>query len=639
MRTGDEVRVITAYGHLLRRPGRLAFACVAGTLLLAATAHAQLAITEMMSKSAGTLGGANVNIRADFWELTNFGSNTVDLTDYKFADNKDKKKPLIPVGAPPLFIHGGESVIFVRYYDEAFFRGWWGACLSSNVQVRTYPDPGFSGNGDLLSVYDASTHLVDRVNFDEAHAGLSFVYDPNTGAFTNRSMLGEGEACRATLSDDIASPGVTTGPIPLRIVQQPKNLVIYAQLDATFNVSAIGVPRPRDYRWYFNGTRIGNNEASLTVTNASAASEGVYSVRVANGFTTLFSTEARLTVNTNPSAPVILAPPVDATVVTGRTARFSISVAALPLASYQWFSNGMTMTGATSRTLFIPDCTLDMSGAEFCVRAKNPLGTKTHCARLYVTTRPDLRITEVQAFPVAATGTNCLGHHDWFEVTNFGSNAVDLLGYRFSDTATLLGSVAVTQPMLVEPNESVVFVKNPTVGSFIDWWGEDQLPRGLKIFPFGGLSLSPQGEAVYLWSASAEDSDEYIDSISYARNLEGVSQRFDYDLAPFGLDSVEGDFGAFRAQPCGDVGSPGYTRNPPPRFVSIAREANVTHLKWRGVAGKTYRLEYNTEAQTSNWSLLGTMQTTSSLPTWVDAPGAGNVSLNQRFYRVVELAP
>ena len=62
---------------------------------------------------------------------------------------------------------------------------------------------------------------------------------------------------------------------------------------------------------------------------------------------------------------------------------------------------------------------------QYCVRAENPLGTNTACARLYVTAKPDLRITEVQAYPV----TGCADHHDWFEVTNFGTNAVNLLGF------------------------------------------------------------------------------------------------------------------------------------------------------------------------------------------------------------------
>jgi hypothetical protein len=595
----------------------------------------------MMSKSSSTFGRTSVTNDHDFWELTNFGSNTLNLAGYKFADNKNPKRLLVTNGAPPLLIHGGESIIFVRNTvstNEAQFRAWWGSCLDSNVQVRFYDSPGFSSYGDSLSVYDAARNLVDKVNFGEATHGVSFVYDASSGVFGALSILDQGPTCRAATADDIASPGKTTGPIPLRIMQQPTNLVVGPDLDVGFQVDVVGLPRARYYKWFFNGMTIpGANEARLLVPHVSAADEGVYAVTVGNGFTTLLSSNATLTINTNPSAPVILEAPVNATVVTNRTARFSVSISAFPAATYQWFSNGVALVDETSRTLFIPNCTLDMSGAEICVRAENPLGTRTACAQLYVTTTPDLRFTEVQAYPF----TNCDSHHDWFEVTNFGTNAVDLLGYRFFDTSDLnsfdlADAVVIRQSAVVQPGESVVFVKDPSAGAFIDWWGADQLPRGLKIIPFSGFSLSKIGDALYLWSATAEDPNEVIDSISYATATLGQSLRFDYDLAPFGSDSVAGEFGAFRAQQCGDIGSPGYTANPPPRLISVARETDGAHVRWRAVEGQIYQLEYNTAAQSTGWVVLGHTTATNSLPAMID-PAALNVS--KRFYRVVQMTP
>jgi hypothetical protein len=607
-----------------------------GLVLLAATARPQLAITEMMSKSADTFGYTTVTNDHDFWELTNFGTNTIDLAGYKFEDNKNPKRLLVTNGAAPLFIQAGESVIFVRNTvstNEAQFRFWWGRCLGPNVQVRFYDAPGFSSYGDSLSIYDPAKKLVDTVDFGEATRGVSFVYDTNSGAFTALSSIGRGGACQAATADDVASPGVTTGPIPLRIVQHPTNLVVCAELDATFKVDVVGMPRPRAYQWFFNGSSLpGKTGAILTLPNVSPANEGMYSVSVANAFTTLISSNASLTLDRTPSAPVILAPPTVTTVATNRTARFSISVCAYPFATYQWYSNGVALAGAIYRTLFIPNCTLDMSGTEYCVQAQNPLGTNTACARLYVTPKPDLRFTELQAYPV----TGCAEHHDWFEVTNFGTNAVNLLGYRFFDKFVLSSALIVTRPMVVQPNESVVFVKNPTATVFFDWWGADQLPRGLQVFPYGGFSLSKAGDALYLWSATAEDPNELIDSISYATNILGVSLRFDYDLAPFGCDSVPGEFGAFRASQCQDIGSPGYTVNPPPRFVSLARGAAGANVKWRGIEGFPYRLEFSTALPPYQWSPVGETTATNSLPVMTD-PGATNSS--RRFYRVLQLTP
>ena len=607
-------------------PIGVAFGLVALALLPATPARAQLAITEMLSAAFKTNGTTISTNNSDFWELTNFGTNEVYLGNYKFSD---KSHP--PGAFPARSIAAGESVIFVRNNvtrDEPQFRAWWGSCIGSNVPIGFFSNPGFSSYGDGIRVYDPAGKLVDTVDFGLATRGVSFVYDPNTGAFGVRSFLGQGGTCRAETAADIASPGVTTGPIPLRIVQQPTNFVVCSELNATFRVEAVGMPRPR-YQWLFNGTALpGATKASLTLTNATAAAEGTYSVSINNGLTTIFSSNAVLTINTNLSAPSVVTPPADLTVVTNRTARFAISVCAFPLAAYQWFSNGVALAGATNRTLFIRNCTLQMSGTEFCVRARNALGTNTHCARLYVTTTPDLRFTEVQAAPV----TGCNEHHDWFEVTNFGTNAVDLLGYRFSDEPTLAGSEKVKQSLVVQPGESVVFVKNPVADVFIDWWGRDQLLPGLKIYPYGGFSLGKDGDELYLWNATAEDPGEIIDSISFVTNVVGRSLLFDKDSCLFGCDSVPGDSGVFQAAQCGDIGSPGYTKTPPPRFTSLTWDMAGARMRWRAIEGATYQIECSTTLLTNSWILIGNILATNAWPTLAD-PGATNVG--QRFYRIL----
>ena len=58
-------------------------------LFLAAltTGRAQLAITEISSSSATNLGPTILPARSDWWELSNFGTNALDLTGYRWNDN------------------------------------------------------------------------------------------------------------------------------------------------------------------------------------------------------------------------------------------------------------------------------------------------------------------------------------------------------------------------------------------------------------------------------------------------------------------------------------------------------------------------------------------------------------------------
>ena len=612
---------------------------IAAALCTTATIHAQLAITEMMSAALKTnpVTGQIATNNSDYWEVTNFGTNTIDMTRYWYTDNKHPLFPLVPFSDPPLFIRPDESVVFVRNNvttNETMFRAWWGSCVGSNVQIRFFPEPGFSSHGDSILLYDSNFRLADGVEFAWGLRGRSFVYDPNTGAFGTFSSVGQGNACRSDTAEDVGSPGSTTGPVPLEIVQHPDNAVACLGLDTTLTLAAIGMPRSR-YQWYFNGTAIANaTRASLTISNVSFASTGLYWVVITNGLTVVQSSNALVSIDTTPSPPVIISPPVDATAVTNRTARFSVLACAFPAARYQWFSNGVALAGATNRTLLAPNCTFAMSGSQFCVRIQNANGTTNVCARLYVTPKPELRITEVQSWP----STNCDAHHDWFELTNFGTNTVNLLGWRFWDAFKLTNALVVTQAIFLPPRESVLFSKDMTRQTFIDWWGADQLPPEVKIYPYQGFSLSKDGDKLYLWSDSAEVREEAIDSVSFAAMAQGISVQFDTNNCFFGCNSIANESGAFHAQQCDDLGSPGYTTNPPPRLVSVTRDNDGATVKWRAIPGKTYQLEYNpaVSAEMAGWNPLGSITAMTALPTIKD-PSATNTS--QRFYRVREMTP
>lgn len=617
---------------------RSAWAALAGLWLLAlgtpaATAQSALAITEVMSSASSFHGPDAVVPGSDFFEVTNFGPDTNDLAGFQFSDAKNVQDPLLP-SSDHLFIRPGESVIFVRQREttnEAQFRAWWGSCLATDVQIRFYPRPGWSGAGDGIRLYDAAGNLVDSVDFGEARPGVTFVYETNCGDFGVYSAAGACGTGRAEFADDLGSPGTTCGPVPLWISEQPASLDVCAGLTATLRVKACGMPRP-NYRWFFNDAVIpGATGASLTITNAHPADAGQYQVEVNNGLTVLRSTNAALTVSANLSPPSIVVPPSDFEVYEGQTARFCVTICAFPLPSFQWSSNGTAIVGATGPCLRIPNCTLSMSGTVFCVQVTNLLGGTNACARLMVAPKPVLRITEI----MASACPDCPDHQDWFELTNQGTNAVDLLGYRFSDSYSFEGVRSVTVPASVQPGESVIFAERMTPEVFIRWWGAENLPPGLKIIPYAGFGFNHLlGDELYVWNAAAEELGDAIDSVSLAGAWPGISLHFDDQECWLGCDSVAGQDGAFRAEECGDIGSPGYTANPPPRWVRIARDESGVTLQWHAVEGQTYLVQYKTNLNDLAWTSLSTHAATSFTPAVRDATTGTNL---QRFYRVEEL--
>src|SRR5947207_922432 len=114
-------------------------------LTAAELSKAELAITEVMSQSLMS----NTRFRGpDFFEVTNFGTNAMDLHGYGFGDNNLAVNHTYPFDN--LVIGGGESVIFCRsnawVRSREDFIAWWGATnVPRDLQVRMYLAPGFDG--------------------------------------------------------------------------------------------------------------------------------------------------------------------------------------------------------------------------------------------------------------------------------------------------------------------------------------------------------------------------------------------------------------------------------------------------------------------------------------------------------------
>ncbi|PTM10237.1 MAG: hypothetical protein DA408_16500 [Bacteroidetes bacterium] len=81
-------------------------------------------------------------------------------------------------------------------------------------------------------------------------------------------------------------------------------------------------------------------------------------------------------INYNPSgAPLVATQPNDVTVVEGETARFEVTAAGDPPFSYQWFRDGLELSGATANSLLLPNVMLADSGALLACRVSNNNGS------------------------------------------------------------------------------------------------------------------------------------------------------------------------------------------------------------------------------------------------------------------------
>lgn len=604
------------------------------------TAQAQLAITEAMSSASTNLGQTLVGQNSDWWELTNFGTNTVDLTGYRWNDNAGGLMGADPTPFVGLTIGPGESIIFCESNappgsgTPEQFRAWWGPGLNPNVKIVFYTGNGLGSGGDGIRLWGpwatSDADVVDSVDFGAAVRGRTFTYNPVTGEFGWLSTNGIGGAFKAATADDEGSPGVTTGPVPLAILQHPTNVSVNPGDNAVFAVTASGLPRPT-YQWQFNGVDIpGARFRTLTVSNVQPDKVGEYRVLVSNGLTTLVSSNATLALNVMPEPPRFVLSPRDQNVFIGQRIRLLAQASGVPAPTFHWFRNGLPLPGVTGGSLIIANAQLSDAGL-YAVVASNALGRVTNMATVVVTRRPRLVITEI--LPAQSTNGPFRGHNDWWELTNYDDFTVDLKGYRFDDnSATLAAAVTFTNELRIAPGESIVFVEGMTVSAFRSWWGPF-LGTNIQIVTYqgSGLGLSSLGDAVNLWNAGAEEDFDTIASEVFSTATPGVSFRFDPDAGVYGELSREGWDGAWVAPENGDIGSPGYTRNPPePRILRFEQTGRNLRLTWTAETNVLYTVQVNTDLRTTNWTSLFTAPSPGAFMSYT-APISGSGS---RFYRV-----
>ncbi|HEY4210962.1 MAG TPA: lamin tail domain-containing protein [Steroidobacteraceae bacterium] len=176
-------------------------------------------------------------------------------------------------------------------------------------------------------------------------------------------------------------------------------------------------------------------------------------------------------------------------------------------------------------------------------------------------------ITEVDA---AGSGTTAYGA-DWFELTNTGSAAVDISGWRMDDDSAKFGNaVALNGVSSIGAGKSVIFIEDTgATDSTLDqnftaaWFGSS-VPAGLTIGNYGGsgVGLSTNGDQVNIFDASGVN----IAKVLFGTSVTGhtFDNTAEGNAVTLTTTSVAGVNGAFNSVTSNEVGSPGVPILPTP---------------------------------------------------------------------------
>ena len=247
-------------------------------------------------------------------------------------------------------------------------------------------------NDTTTPLQNETNSVLTLTNAQLSDAGEYFVIVTNSYGSTTSAVA------QLTVSTPV-KPSITTQP------QDQTNILPGAT--ATFNVVASG-SGTLNYQWYYNTNTVLTNatDSTLTINNVQTNDEGVYSVVINNLAGMATSSNAVLTVNTNPVSPVFTTQPSSQIVLIGGTAIFTAVAAGTATINYQWNKNGTPISGATTSTLTLTNVQTADDGS-YTVTASNVVGGATSdMAVLTVTTMVPLVNSE---YNLTGFGQNTTG--------------------------------------------------------------------------------------------------------------------------------------------------------------------------------------------------------------------------------------
>lgn len=192
--------------------------------------QAQVRITEVDANGSST--GAAYG--ADWFELSNIGSSTVDLTGWKMDDNSDSFSLAVALrnnnSGNAFQLAPGQIAVFLEDGTDPSadatlgnnFKTAWGANLPSNLTLYYYGGSGvgLGSGGDHVNIFDSSGTLQANVLFGTSTLGGG-TFDNSAGlnnvTLTQFSQVGANGAFASATSGEIGSPGLVPEPSALAL--------------------------------------------------------------------------------------------------------------------------------------------------------------------------------------------------------------------------------------------------------------------------------------------------------------------------------------------------------------------------------------------------------------------------------------
>ena len=465
---------------------------------------------------------------------------TIDLSGWKMDDEADQF-----AGAATLEgvsnLAPGQSAIFVELKDgtkvEKFTNFWFGSSVPPGFLIGTYDGPGLGAGGDAVNVFNSNGDHITGVKFGASTTNVSFdnavglgTYSTTLPEVTTLSAVGANGAFEA--HDQIGSPGAIANPtVP------PAPDVRVTEVHPTSSSGPVAGD-------WFELTNMGDTAVDLTGWKADDDSNSFAAGGALLGVTTLPAGASAVFLENSSQAAAFTA----AWFPDGLPSGFLLGAygnAGIGLGSG---GDQVNVFNAAQEKVTGVSFGASTTGVSFDNAAG--LGDASSTPPPLVTTKsvagvdgaftnghgevaspgtivnapvpPSVAITEVAPW---GSGSAAYGA-DWFELTNTGSTAVDLSGWKMDDSShSIAAAVALEGVATLAPGESAIFLELEhavaKAAAFEAAWFPAGVPAGFQIghYEGSGVGLSTSGDAVNVFDATGTS----VTGVSFGASTTGVS--------------------------------------------------------------------------------------------------------------------
>jgi uncharacterized protein YjiK len=186
-----------------KRPGP--YLAIAGAIALLATAGSLPAGRVGAADAPGVViseihsGGSSSAYAADWFEVTNTGTATVDITGWKFDDNSNSFDTAVALRGITSLAPGASAIFLETRADATtdatiianFSTAWFGSATPPvGTLIGTYGGSGvgMSGSGDAVNLFNAAGIRVTGVSFGAAATGTPLATFDNSAALTGATL-------------------------------------------------------------------------------------------------------------------------------------------------------------------------------------------------------------------------------------------------------------------------------------------------------------------------------------------------------------------------------------------------------------------------------------------------------------------